>query len=188
LLINGIADLNIETRRLAHLTMNPHPNVSMLRAMSGGDRFSPDFFIVIDRLYDTLETRLDKWMEKAQKLSSPVGGKRLRSLLLGLSKRGHAPKDNLHGERSMLLDDQLRAVYELSSAIAHMHEHKIMHRDLKPTNLAFDIRDDIKVRDLSSRETTLFNSPLIQRCYPGATSLLLTHIRFSTWLWERRSP
>jgi len=70
-LMQGMADLNLETRFLSHFTANPHPNLIKLRAIASGDRFSPNFFIILDRLYDTLEVRLDKWVDKAKTLDSP---------------------------------------------------------------------------------------------------------------------
>jgi serine/threonine protein kinase len=145
-LLQGIADLNLETRYLSYLAATPHPNVIKLRAIASGERFSPSYFIVIDRLYDTLETRLEKWMDKVKALDTSSPGNRLKSLLGPSNRRLSGGKDyDLRGQRSMLLDDQQRAVCDLSSAIAHLHKHNIMHRDLKPTNLGFDIRGDIKV-------------------------------------------
>ena len=142
-LMQGMTDLNLETRFLSHLTANPHPNLIKLRAVASGDRFSPNFFIILDRLYDTLEARLDKWVDKAKKLDSPRN-----SLKAMFAKRSREHNDDLlyHGERSALLDDQLRAAAGLSSAIAHMHKHGLMHRDIKSTNMGFNTRDDIKVR------------------------------------------
>lgn len=151
LLVQGITDLNLETRFLSHLTMNPHANIIKLRAVASGDRFSPNYFIVIDRLYDTLETRLEKWIEKSKRLDSP--GTRLKSLLsnsnrrLSLTEFQHQQQE----ERSMLLDNQLPAALGLASAIAHLHRCNIMHRDLKPANLGFDSRGNIKVRSVRCR-------------------------------------
>ena len=143
-LMQGMADLNVETRFLSHLTANPHPNLIKLRAIANGDRFSPSFFILLDRLYDTLEARLDKWVNKAKKLDSPRNS--LKVMFSTPNRRLSGNHERfVHGERSSLLDDQLRAVAGLSSAIAHMHKHGLMHRDIKSTNMGFNTRDDIKV-------------------------------------------
>ena len=48
---NGIVDLAVEARFLAFVR---HPNIIRLRAMSLGDPYKPGFFILMDRLYDTL--------------------------------------------------------------------------------------------------------------------------------------
>ena len=36
----------------------------------------------------------------------------------------------------------------MSSALAYLHRHRIIHRDLKKENIGFDVRDDIKIFDL----------------------------------------
>jgi hypothetical protein len=145
-IMQGMADLNLETRFLSHLTArNPHPNLIKLRAVASGDRFSPNYFILLDRLYDTLEARLEKWVDKVKKIDSPRG--RLKAIIDRPNRElsdSNGPFS--HGEQSALLDDQLRAVAGLSSAIAHMHKHGLMHRDIKSTNMGFNTRDDIKVR------------------------------------------
>jgi len=144
-LMQGMTDLNLETRFLSHLTANAHPNLIKLRAVASGDRFSPSFFIVLDRLYDTLEARLEKWVDKTKKLDSPRTS--LKAMFTKRSRQFCGSDDLFfHGERSALLDDQLRAAAGLSSAIAHMHKHGLMHRDIKSTNMGFNTRDDIKVR------------------------------------------
>jgi len=139
----AITDLNLETRFLAHLTAYPHTNVIKLRAVASGDRFSPQYFFLIDRLYDTLETRLIKWRQKAQSLDSVAT--RLRSFLGACAGRVSL-KNEFYCERFQLLDDQLKTVSGLSSAIAHLHKHGMMHRDIKSTNMGFNVRNDIMVR------------------------------------------
>jgi len=139
----AITDLNLETRFLAHLTAHPHANVMKLRAVASGDRFSPSYFILIDRLYDTLETRLVKWIQKAQSLNSLTT--RLRSSL-GACVGRHSLKNELFCKRFELLDDQLKTISGLSSAIAHLHKHGVMHRDIKSTNMGFNVRNNIMVR------------------------------------------
>ena len=53
-LFQGIADLATETRFLSSLE---HPNIMKLRAIAEGPWFHYDYFIVMDRLYDTLQRR-----------------------------------------------------------------------------------------------------------------------------------
>jgi len=147
----SIADLILETRFLSHLTVNhPHPNVMKLRAVaSGEERFSPTYFIIMDRLYDTLQTRLGKWIGKVKRLENPPS--RIRSFLL----RGSTPvtggrrlhlKEELRRERFVLYNEQLKAILGLSSALAHLHKHGLIHRDIKSTNMGFDVRNNIIVR------------------------------------------
>jgi hypothetical protein len=55
-LFQGIADMATETRFLSSLE---HPNIIKLRAIAQGPWFHEDYFIVLDRLYHTLQTRME---------------------------------------------------------------------------------------------------------------------------------
>ena len=39
-------------------------------------------------------------------------------------------------------------IHQIASALAHMHEKRIMHRDLKPANIFIDGQGALKVGDL----------------------------------------
>ena len=65
-----MADLNLETRFLSHPKATSHPNLIKLRAVANGDRFSLSYFVLLDRLNDTLEARLEKWVDRAKTLDS----------------------------------------------------------------------------------------------------------------------
>jgi len=39
-------------------------------------------------------------------------------------------------------------IHQIASALAHMHEKRIMHRDLKPANIFIDSQSNLKVGDL----------------------------------------
>jgi len=170
LLQQAIIDLNLETRFLAHLTAHPHPKVIKLRAVASGDRFSPSYFILLDRLYDTLETRLVRWSHKARSLDNSVTW--LRSFL-GEHAGKRSPKSDLLKKRFELLDDQLKAVSGLSSAIAYLHKCGVMHRDIKPTNMGFNVRNNIMVRNsVLGVEKRVVQNRLrsSHRCLPRSTA------------------
>ena len=120
----GLLDINTETRILSSL--KHHPNIIKLRAVSKGPRFHDDHFLVLDRLYDNLETRLKFW-KKRQSWS------RFFSVL---------PLRTRKEQRNSDLEPRLErmcAAFDLSSAVSHLHKHRIIHRDLKPDNVGFDI-------------------------------------------------
>ena len=68
--LNGMSDLSTETHFLAALE---HPNIIKLRGIAMEDMFSEHYFLVLDRLYDTLSSRIMKWKKKTKKLSGIVG-------------------------------------------------------------------------------------------------------------------
>jgi hypothetical protein len=61
LFVNGVVDLAIEAKYLAVIR---HPNIIKMRAVAVGTRFSRDFFILLDRLYDILPIRLGAWKKR----------------------------------------------------------------------------------------------------------------------------
>lgn len=72
-LFQGIADLATETRIMSSLA---HPNIMKLRAIAQGPSwFHPDYFIVMDRLYDTLQRRSLIVWKKRQNRSKGIVGK-----------------------------------------------------------------------------------------------------------------
>lgn len=74
--VNGVMDLAIEAKFLAVIR---HPNIIKMRAMGVGTPYSRDFFVVLDRLYDILSTRLTTWKKRKpggfKKLMDPKGKK-----------------------------------------------------------------------------------------------------------------
>jgi hypothetical protein len=98
--VNGIVDLAVEARFVSVLR---HADIIKMRAMSIGTPYNDQFFVILDRLYDTLTTRLVKW--KKQK---PMGMKKL------LDRGG---KKELAG-----YIERLEFAYDLACALKYLHE------------------------------------------------------------------
>jgi serine/threonine protein kinase len=130
LFYQGMCDMALETRFMSDIQ---HPNIVKIRAMAQCDPFDENYFIVMDRLYDTLERRILKvWLPKS-KMQNSFFGKQI------LDRKG-VKKDELFVTRIVF-------AYDLSAAINYLHQRKILYRDIKPENIGFDVRDDIKLFD-----------------------------------------
>jgi serine/threonine protein kinase len=118
--IQGVIDMAVETRILCSLE---HPNIIKLRSFGNSTPFHEDYFIVMDRLYDTLEKRITVWQRRQRRIFGCAGKI--------IDRRGT--------RRMKLYAERIVAAFDLSAAVAHCHERRIIHRDLKPVNIAFDI-------------------------------------------------
>lgn len=131
---NGAADLLLEAKYLSALSNHPHPSIISLHgvAAAGAAGFATGqmggYFLVVDRLYDTLDKRIDVWKElKRRKLrhSSPTNIKLLQAMFL----------------------QRLQVACDICSAIRHLHNLKVVFRDLKPDNVGFDFEGRVKLFD-----------------------------------------
>lgn len=132
----GVIDMVVETMVLAVLS---HPHIIPMRATSSNSMFKPDSFILLDRLYDTLEVRIPKWKLVAKKAQPNIFRTNKKSSRFKLDK---------------LMETKLRYACDLVGAFEYMHGKNLIYRDLKPENVGFNIRDDIVLFDFGlARET-----------------------------------
>ena len=119
----------------------------------------------MDRLYDTLETKLQKWRDvlsgrivPRQSLfqscfkpcwSSDRRDRQEAEAILESSRHDNVSPQELKDlkRRHQQTVDRLWAAFDLASAVAHLHKHHIMHRDLKPDNIGFDIVSTIALAE-----------------------------------------
>jgi len=116
LCLQGTVDLAIEARILSAVT---HPNIIKMRASAMSDPFREGYFLVLDRLYDTLEARLVQWTSRRNRISG-LAGKVL---------------DRTGTKAAALYEERIVGAYDLSAALAHLHEQRLVYRDLKPENI-----------------------------------------------------
>ena len=102
--IAGVVDLAIEVKYLAVIQ---HPHIIKMRAMSTANYCSDAFFIVLDRLYDTLEDRMEKWKKAGRRLSGLGGVRDLKGT-----------------KKEEQLAERLVVAYDLCSALAFLHSNK----------------------------------------------------------------
>ncbi len=103
----GLIDISIEAKFLSCLN---HPNIIKMRGVSGVP-LTPNFGIVLDRLYMTLEDKMDMWT--ADKKLAASGG--VCGCLFG--------KIDPY-ERARLLCQAVTVAYDLSCALRYIHSNK----------------------------------------------------------------
>lgn len=128
--LQGMMDMALETRFMSDIE---HPNIVKIRAMARCGAFDEQYFLVMDRLYDTLERRIQNvWLPRFKRQSSFFG----KAIL-----------DRKGEKKDALFEERIVYAYDLSAAINYLHQRKILYRDLKPENIGFDCRNDIKLFD-----------------------------------------
>lgn len=110
--INGIVDLAIEAKFLAVIR---HPNIIKMRAMAYHGPFSTTdpYFIVLDRLNDTLSARIMKWRKKVPS-----------SIIAGLFVQRKAKKD--------FFNERIAVASDIASALQYLHEKQYVSVILWP--------------------------------------------------------
>ena len=117
----AVMDMAIEAKFLAVIS---HPNIVKMRGTASTDSLRYDYFIVMDRLYGTLDERIDDWTEQEKMVGGSCCG-------LWDVDRGRLTEVRL---------ERITALYDVTKAMEYLHENIIIYRDIKPENLGFDIR------------------------------------------------
>jgi len=130
--IENVKDLMRESQILSCID---HPNIIKVHGMSsrssemtskqGTNKPKQQFFLILDRLSYTLEDLLQIWAEKKHNVN--------------------IFKFQTFKEESFM--QRLQVLYDISSAMNHLHKNKIVHRDLKPANVGFTSQGELKLFD-----------------------------------------
>jgi len=133
-------DLAVE----AHfLSLFRHPHILKLRGVAGdgieGYRSGrhDGYFLIFDRLEETLEQRLDKWRH----------GDQVDEPLSALVQRIKHQKSGRHDHHCGDYSEPLKYASQIASALSYLHERDVMYRDLKPANCGIDSNGDIRLFD-----------------------------------------
>lgn len=100
----GVVDLAMESK---YLSVIQHPHIIKLRGMSTAHPCSDTFFVVLDKLYDTLSDRLKIWGKSSKKLS-------------GLG----SVRDIRGSKKEEQLGARLVVAYDICSALSYLHQNK----------------------------------------------------------------
>jgi serine/threonine protein kinase len=133
---HGAADLAVEAHFLQTLR---HNHIAKLHGVPSGcifDSFAGGnthgYFLVIDRLYDTLEKRILQWALEQEKHSGNLLTRRTADF------REH---------KRLELMERLRVSFSIADAMEYLHGKNIVYRDLKPDNCGFDKEGVVKLFD-----------------------------------------
>ncbi len=124
----GVEDLVHETVLLSSLQ---HPNIIKLH---GRAELGEGYFILLDKLKDTLEDRIAEWRKKF-----------------------------VQSSRNPPMKEQVDVSKTLADTVAFLHDHKIVFHDLKPPNVGFDERGELKLFDFGFAHQISDDEPLEDR-------------------------
>lgn len=98
--------------------------------------------MVIDRLFDTLDSRMKRWRNtpKHRRISS------LKRSFGAPFNKGEVKEEEMM-DKDEIMDTKLHTAFQISAAISYLHSHNIIFRDLKPSNVVFDVRGDVRIFD-----------------------------------------
>lgn len=162
-------DLVLEAKLLGCLD---HPNIVKIFGVTEGSVSTvfqtKGYFLLLDRLHGTLDDKIQEWkfLEESREFSNVTG--RRASLSLSTSHRRHftvnvsrrasnsdmpSAADQLGGsyndaDRMKLVEERLaRVALDITNGMEYLHKHKIIFRDLKPSNIGFTLQGEAKIFD-----------------------------------------
>lgn len=112
----GVVDLAIEAEFLALLS---HPNIISMRALGNSDPHSTSFFVILDRLSNTLDKKFNYWRKE---VGENVGWWAGPCFGYCCAKK--------HALNQIWLE-RLAVARDVSKAIEYLHDNRIIYRDLK---------------------------------------------------------
>ncbi|CAB9516218.1 Probable LIM domain-containing serine/threonine-protein kinase DDB [Seminavis robusta] len=123
-----------------------HPNIIKLRgfAVAGPSGYRSGkhngYFLILDQLPETMEQRLIAWRKRVKKYKAVKNSLVSKMILKKNRETASSKLDELLGERYAV-------AYEICGAMEYLHERRMVQRDLKISNLGFDVRGDVKLFD-----------------------------------------
>ena len=113
--LKGTVDLALEAKYLATLS---HPNIVEVKAVAEGGPYREGYFILLDRLHETLPMRLKRWTTTDRQCKGITG------VFVGGKKK------------QLMLDvNRLEGAYGVANALKYIHSVNLVYRDLVSAGL-----------------------------------------------------
>jgi len=125
--LKGTVDLAMETRFLSLLD---HENIICLVGVASNGAFSDGYFIVLEKLNETLGRRVKAWMDMDRQCKGITG------VFTGSKKKAQR-----------LQSERISAACSLVAGMEYLHQRNIVFRDLKPDNIGFTNDGILKIFD-----------------------------------------
>ncbi|CAB9511943.1 Ephrin type-B receptor 3 (Fragment) [Seminavis robusta] len=123
-----------------------HPNIIKLRgfAAAGPSGYRSGkhngYFLILDQLPETMEQKLIAWRKRVKKYKA-VKNSLVSKMILKKNRETASSK------LDELLEERYAVAYEICGAMEYLHERRMVARDLKISNIGFDVRGDVKLFD-----------------------------------------
>lgn len=133
-------------------TLPKHPNIITLYGIGLADYDDEEededddtiqpIFLILGLVPTMLTQKMDEWAEQQQQLQQRQESN-WTNLILGTLFRWGDPKE----QARQLWKERFRILPPLASALAHIHRHGIVYRDVKADNVGIDVGGSVKLFD-----------------------------------------
>eukprot|EP00529_Nitzschia_sp_RCC80_P025099 CAMPEP_0113483086 /NCGR_PEP_ID=MMETSP0014_2-20120614/23253_1 /TAXON_ID=2857 /ORGANISM="Nitzschia sp." /LENGTH=522 /DNA_ID=CAMNT_0000376623 /DNA_START=259 /DNA_END=1827 /DNA_ORIENTATION=- /assembly_acc=CAM_ASM_000159 len=125
--LKGVVDLAMETHLLSSID---HENIVGLYGMASGGPFEDGYFVILEKINDTLSKKVKGWMDMDRQCKGITG------VFTGSKKK-----------QQRLQTERISAAFHLAQGMNYLHARKTVFRDLKPDNVGFDYNGVLKIFD-----------------------------------------